>query len=62
MVASPTENPPTEVSPDFAYEPYKGSKGVVGGECQKEGAAGLGPSNFPVPCSCACLRGPHTLV
>ena len=62
MVASPVENPPSEASPDFAYEPCRGSQEAVIGECQKEEAAGLEPSNFPVPCSCACLRGPHTLI
>ncbi len=62
MVASPVENPPSEASPDFAYEPCKGSKEAVIRECQKEESAGLAPSNFPVPCSCACLRGPHTLI
>jgi hypothetical protein len=62
MVASPVENPPAEASPDFAYEPCRGSKEAVIGECQKEEAAGLEPSNFPVPCSCAGLRGPHTLI
>jgi hypothetical protein len=47
MVASPGENPPSEASPDFAYEPYKGSRVAVGGECQTEEAAGLVPRSFP---------------
>ena len=62
MVASQDENPPSETSPDFTYEPCKGSQEAVIGECQKEEAAGLAPNKFPVPCSCACLRGPHTLI
>jgi hypothetical protein len=43
------ENPLAEASPDFAYEPCKGSKGAVVGECQKEEEAGLALCNFPVP-------------
>ena len=35
---------------------------VVGGGCQTEEAAGLVPRSFPVPCSCAYLREPHTLL
>ena len=54
------ENPPSEASPDFAYEPWL--EVAVIGECQKEEAAGLALGNFPVPCSCACLIGPHTLI
>ncbi len=45
MVASPVENPPCESSPDFVYEPCRGSKEEVIGECQKEEAAGLEPEN-----------------
>jgi hypothetical protein len=62
MVVIPVENPPSKTSPDFTYEPCKGSKEAVIGECQKEEETGLEPSNFPVPYSCACLRGPHTLI
>jgi len=58
------ENPLAEASPDLISHMnlVKGSKGAVGGECQKEEEAGLPLCNFPVPCSCACLRGPHTLI
>ncbi len=47
MVALPGGNPPTEASPDFAYEPCKGSRVAVGGECQMEEAAGLEPRSCP---------------
>jgi hypothetical protein len=57
-----TENPPSEASPDFAYEPCKGSRVEVGGECQMEEAAALVLRSFPVLCSYACLREPHTLL
>jgi hypothetical protein len=56
------ENPPAEASPDFGYEPYKDSEEPVIGECQKEEETGLALCNFPVPCTCVCLRGPHTLI
>ncbi len=49
MVALPGGNPPSEASPDYAREPYKGSKVAVGGGCQTEEAAGLVPRSFPVP-------------
>ena len=56
------ENPPAETTPDFAYKPCKGSEEEVIGESQKEEEAGLTLCTFPAPCSCACSRGPHTLI
>jgi hypothetical protein len=54
------ENPPAEATPDFAYEPCKGSEEEVIGESQKEEEAGLALCTFPAPSSCACSRGPRT--
>jgi hypothetical protein len=62
MVASPSRIPRLRHLLISHMNLAKGSKETVIGECQKEEAAGLAPSNFPVPCSCACLRGPHTLI
>jgi hypothetical protein len=62
MVASPGGNPPSEASPDFGYEPCKGSRVAVGGECQMEEAAGLVLRSFPVLCNYAWSREPHILL
>ncbi len=54
------ENPPAEVTPDFAHEPCKGSEEAVIGESQKEEEDGLALCTFPSPCSRACSKGPRT--
>ncbi len=54
------ENPPAEVTPDFAYKPCKGFQAAVIEESQKDEETGLALCTFPVPSNRICSRGPRT--